>query len=399
MNGLLQVFAQITVASSAAVLVVAALRRPVRRIAGARVAYWLWLVVPTSVLALWLPVPAHTVQAFAPSLAGSVAGVLSPALTTTSVVASPGTFALAGLLIWASGVLVMAVWLAYRQRRFIRSLGNLTADADGVFRSDRIATPMLVGAWRPRVIVPADFEARYSQEDRTLMLAHERAHGERGDAVVYSLATGAVCISWFNPLMYWALSLLRRDQELACDALVLSRSDASSRRYADALLKAQLLSESDPWLPIGCHWRPAHPLKERITMLKLASPGLSRRLCGIACNVVLTASSMYAVSVCLAQGAVQSAPTVGHSVRNAGTTDRKFSLDAKNTDIRAVLKTIARDGNHNILVSDKVHGRITIHLRGVTWEQALNVVVLSQGLVTRQSGDITMIDVPHGAAN
>jgi len=38
-------------------------------------------------------------------------------------------------------------------------------------------------------------------------------------------------------------------------------------------------------------------------------------------------------------------------------------------------------------------------LKGVTWEQALNVVVLSQGLVTRQAGDSTMIDVPHRAAD
>lgn len=57
---------------------------------------------------------------------------------------------------------------------------------------------------------------------------------------------------------------------------------------------------------------------------------------------------------------------------------------------------IAKNGNHNILVSDQVHGgRITLHLKNVTWQEALNVVALSQGLVTRQSGDITFVGVSH----
>ena len=56
---------------------------------------------------------------------------------------------------------------------------------------------------------------------------------------------------------------------------------------------------------------------------------------------------------------------------------------------------IAQKSGQNILVSDSVHGKITVHLKDVTWTKALNTVVMSQGLVTRQSGDITLIDVAH----
>lgn len=393
----LRALAEIAAASSAAILIVGALRKPIRRTAGARIAYWLWLAVPTNVIALWLPAPArwHTAQAFAHSLPSSLADVVPPALMTTSAVAGSGAYAAMTLAIWAAGALSMAIGLAYRQRTFIRSLGRLTAASDGVLRSDNITAPMLVGTWRPRVVVPGDFEARYPQEDRVLMLAHERAHRERGDAVVNCAAAFSLCLFWFNPLMYWAVGRFRFDQELACDASVLVCSQSDRKRYADALLKAQLVSESDRWVPVGCHWRSGHPLKERITMLKLASPGLSRRLCGIACNVVLTASSMYAVSVGFAQTPAPSASAAVSSTGSTQSVGRKFSIDFKDADIRTVLEAIARKGNHNIVVSDKVHGRITVHLKNVTWEEAVNVVAVSQGLDTRQSGDITVLSLPH----
>lgn len=391
---ILQALLAITAASSAAILVVGALRKPIRHAAGACVAYWLWLAVPASVLALWLPAPSHTVQAFIHSLPSSLIAVVHPALIANAAPGRPGAYALTALVVWGAGTLAMAMYLAYRQWTFIRSLGCLTVGSGGLLRSDRIAAPLLLGVWRPRVVVPADFEHRYPEEDRALMLAHEDAHRKRGDASLRFVATVALCPFWFNPLVYWAVGRFRFDQELACDALVLARQETNRKQYADALLKAQLISESHSWVPVGCHWRSGHPLKERITMLKIASPRLSRRLCGIAFNVLLTAASMYAVSVSFAQGAVQPASPACRST-SAKSADKTFTIDAKNTDTRSVLAMIARKGNHNILVSDKVHGKITLHLKNVTWHQAVNVVVESQGLVARRSGDITVIGVPH----
>ena len=395
-DGVLRALAEITAASTIAILIVAAVRKPIRRIAGARIAYWLWFVVPTNALAPWFPAASRTAQPFTQSLAGSLAGIAQPPLVTTVAGGHSGvSYAVMALVIWASGVFLMVIWLFHRQQVFMRSLGHMRAGADGVLRSDYVAAPMLIGTWRPRVVVPADFEARYHDEDRALMLAHERAHLERGDALVNSVVTASVCLFWFNPLMYWAAGRFRFDQELACDALVLTRSETNKKRYADALLQAQLVSESARSAPVGCYWRSAHPLKERITMLGLRSPGLSRRLSGITFNVVLTAFSMYAVSVCFAQTAVQSASVASHATDTPDSAYKKFTIDAKNAEIRAVLAMIARKGNHNILVSGQIHGKITVHLKDVTWQEAINIVAQSQDLVTRQSGDITIVGVPH----
>jgi beta-lactamase regulating signal transducer with metallopeptidase domain len=316
------------------------------------------------------------------SLLPSLKSGFTDVLANTSMIGTSGDYALAAFLIWLVGAFLMATWLVRRQRAFVRSLGPLAVDADGTFRSDRIVAPMLVGAWRSRVIVPNDFEARYPEQDRQLMLAHERAHQKRGDALVNSLAAVWLCLAWFNPLMYWALGRFRFDQELACDALVLSRSEIGRKRYACALLNAQMTSDSAWRVPVGCHWQSTHPLKERIAMLKLPPSSARRRLAGIAFAVVLAASGMYTVSSSFAQAPAESA-------------DKKFAIDAVDMDTRKVLEMIAQKGERNILVGDQVSGKITAHLKDVTWRQALDIVVQSQGLVTRQSGNITIVDVAH----
>ncbi|MDE2052238.1 MAG: hypothetical protein KGJ72_14600, partial [Gammaproteobacteria bacterium] len=127
---------------------------------------------------------------------------------------------------------------------------------DGTWRSRRVTEPMLIGALRPKVLVPLDFEVRYSAEERELVLAHERTHMRRGDTLVNAFGAAWLCVFWFNPLMYWAMRLLRFDQDLACDAAVLAAAGKGRRgRYAEALLKAQLAGEGALPLPLACHWR------------------------------------------------------------------------------------------------------------------------------------------------
>lgn len=384
---LLQVLVQLTVVSTATGLVVGALRKPLRRAAGARAAYWLWLALPATSLAVLLPAPLPATQALAHSLLPALSGGVSESLASASAVGVSASFAEGLPLIWLAGAFLMAVWMTGRQRAFVRSLGRLVVSPEGIFRSERIAAPMLVGAWRSRVVVPVDFEVRYSERDRQLMLSHELAHQERGDAFVNSIAAAWLCVFWFNPLMYWALGRIRFDQELACDALVVSRSDAGKKHYADALLRAQLTFQSAWRMPAGCHWQSNHPLKERIAMLKLRSPAPSRRIAGIAFTFALAVSGMYFVSASYAQSPPQP--------KSAEPTDKKFALDAENTDTREVLKMIASKGARNVLVGDQVGGKITVHLKDVTWREALDIVVQSQGLVVRESGNVTIVDVPR----
>jgi beta-lactamase regulating signal transducer with metallopeptidase domain len=381
---LLRLLVQMTLCSSAAIVLVAILRKPLRHVVGAGAAYRLWMLVPACALAVLLPMPAPEAPSPTHSVLPELSSRISAALIVPRAADNSWNCDEAWLLGWLVGACLMAAWLTFRQRAFVRSLGPLVAGPDGILRSVRVCAPMVVGAWRPRVIVPADFEARYPEEDRRLMLAHELAHRERGDTRVNSIAALWLCAFWFNPLAHWALGRIRFDQELACDAIVVSRSASGTRRYANALLSAQLTSESAWRVPAGCFWQSNHPLKERIAMLKFSSPALSRRLLGMAFTVGLAAFGMYFVSTSYAQ------PPAAKAAEAA---DPKFSIEAKDTDTREVLRLIASKGGRNVLVGDQVGGKITVQLKDVTWREALDIVVQSQGLVTRQSGNITIVDV------
>ncbi len=178
-----------------------------------------------------------------------------------------------------------------QQRRFVRGLGTLSPiGADIAIARTTVGCPALVGAWRPRIVLPADFEQRYSGDERVLILAHERNHRVRGDAQINALAALMRSVFWFNPLIHFAAPRLRFDQELACDANVLARFPKARRNYADAMLKTQLAGMG---LPIGCYWQATHPLKERIAMLKQPLPGRVRGALGMALATALIAGGTY----------------------------------------------------------------------------------------------------------
>ncbi len=253
-----------TLATSAALVVVLLLRRPMRAAFGAGAAYALWALVPVALIAVLLPAPVRS-MALMP-MAVRVGGVQSVAVAPADA-AVPWTPVL--LALWLTGALAMFGLQLWQQRRFLHRLGRLRVHAHGV----RVAAisaglPAVTGVLRPRIVLPADFLHRYDADERALVVAHERQHIARGDLPCNALVALLRCVYWFNPLLHWAVACYRQDQELACDARVLRRHPRARRAYAQAMLKTQLDVFA---LPVGCHWH-THPIKERIAMLKRPSP-------------------------------------------------------------------------------------------------------------------------------
>lgn len=307
-----------------AVLFVALARVPLRGTLGARAAYWLWLTVPASAAALALPrlePAAGNSTALAPDVFGWVWTKLDSLIAATHV---SGAIAAAAVVLWAVGAGAALAVMFIRQRSFARALGALVQSSDGTWRSPGVAEPMLVGALRPRVLVPLDFERRYSAEERELVLAHERAHMRRRDTVVNALGAAWLCVFWFNPLMFWAMRLLRFDQDLACDAAVLAAAGKGCRgRYAEALLKTQLAGDGASALPLACHWRSVHPLRRRIAALRYPAVGRMRHGVGIICVTLLVGSVSIAADAIqptfdrpVAARAAGSAPAAVHASGN-----------------------------------------------------------------------------------
>jgi bla regulator protein BlaR1 len=257
------------------------IRRPVRRAFGAEISYFAWLLVPITVVASLLPdvtglqaaLPTHSVLSITidRSIEASIPTRLS--VNTSAWV----------LGIWCAGIALCALYFVVLQRAFMKSMGRLSR-AGSLLRAESTAgCPVVVGVLRPNIILPVDFESRYTSQEQALILAHEQVHQRRGDTRWNAVVALLRCLFWFNPLLHLAASCFRVDQELACDAAVVQRHPQSRRVYAGAMLETQL---ADAALPVGCHWRSVHALTERLEMLKRSTPGRARRIFGGAFLVI-----------------------------------------------------------------------------------------------------------------
>lgn len=106
----------------------------------------------------------------------------------------------------------------------------------GLYTNSLTASPLLTGFFHPSIILT---NAQLSDTDFQNILLHELTHYKRRDMFYKWLVQLAVCLHWFNPLVYWMEREISRNCELSCDEAVLKNLDADGRRaYGDTLLRA-----------------------------------------------------------------------------------------------------------------------------------------------------------------
>ena len=69
----------------------------------------------------------------------------------------------------------------------------------------------------------------------------------------------------------------------------------------------------------------------------------------------------------------------------------RLSLNFQDIDVRAILQLLADFTGLNLVVSDTVRGTVTLRLKNVPWDQALDMILRTKGLSMRQTGDVIMI--------
>src|SRR5689334_3836788 len=172
--------------TSIAVLIVAALRKPLRSLGGARLAYALWLLVPLAMASAAAPPPPKALS-LAPQPMGEfllTQGSGLPQIAATKAYPAAlhtlgDNFQALALVLWGLGFAVFGAAVVMRQRRYLAALGKLSPDPllARVFRaSGPAASPAVIGTLRAFIVLPADFEAMFDEEERGLVLAHERTH-------------------------------------------------------------------------------------------------------------------------------------------------------------------------------------------------------------------------------
>lgn len=78
-------------------------------------------------------------------------------------------------------------------------------------------------------------------------------------------------------------------------------------------------------------------------------------------------------------------------VQGPGFSGEKLSLNFQNIEVRALLQVIADFTNFNVVTSDTVTGNVTLRLKDVPWDQALEIILQSKSLGLRKSGNVILI--------
>jgi beta-lactamase regulating signal transducer with metallopeptidase domain len=288
---LLQWLWTVTLVTSAVVCVMTWLPRILRKAFGARVAYTAWWLLPIVLIACCLPARIVDADGSATTVPEPLILPVKMALDTVpqhiaQTSAEDMRRSIIWLALWSLGALAMAFHLGWQQRQFQRALGVLLHLQADLWRAQaNHGLPALLGGLRTRIVLPEDFERRFDQSQQRLMLAHERLHRHRGDHLANLSLAILRCLFWFNPLIHWAATRFRHDQELACDEAVIAAHPHLRRTYGEAMLKTLT---ADRQVPLGCHWGFSHPLKERIMQLNTSPPRTWVRCIGLGSIVMLS---------------------------------------------------------------------------------------------------------------
>ena len=103
-----------------------------------------------------------------------------------------------------------------------------------LYQNELISTPMLMGVIRPFVVLP---DLNVSRNATHHIFRHELTHYKRLDIFYKWLVQIAVCLHWFNPIVYLISREINKNCELACDEAIIKRMDKKEKYdYGDTLL-------------------------------------------------------------------------------------------------------------------------------------------------------------------
>lgn len=209
-----------------------------------------------------------------------VAAETAAAAAAQQTASAPAAQAPVWTIVWAVGVAVCAVVFAVAYGRCCREFrASFPVENDVIRRwlqshplrrtiairqSGRISSPLTFGVLRPVILVPK----KTDWTDETALryvLEHEFVHIQRFDVLSKLLLIAAVCVHWFNPLVWVMYVLANRDLELSCDETVLRRFGGDVRAaYARVLIRME--ADRGGFAPLCNHFG-KNAIEERITAI------------------------------------------------------------------------------------------------------------------------------------
>lgn len=137
-------------------------------------------------------------------------------------------------IIWICGVVAMLIFNFLQLIRLHRKLTVSIPLNDNIYLADYIPTPFVIGLIHPKIYLPSAM----SEAEQSYIIQHEKHHIRRCDHIIKLLAFVAMCIHWFNPLVWLAFALSSKDMEMSCDEAVMRQMGRDIRAdYSSSLLQ------------------------------------------------------------------------------------------------------------------------------------------------------------------
>lgn len=138
-----------------------------------------------------------------------------------------------GTFLWALGIILLLAYSAISLIKLVCRLKSAKRIEDGVYSSDRIETPFVIGIFRPRIYLPENL----SEEEKRYILLHEKTHIKRFDHLIKIIGFLVLCLHWFNPLAWLSFFLCGKDMEMSCDEAVIKAMGGEIKKdYSSSLL-------------------------------------------------------------------------------------------------------------------------------------------------------------------
>lgn len=215
--------------------------------------------------------------------------------------------------------------------------------------SDQIASPLTYGLLHPVILLPAALQ-RENEETLAFVLAHELAHIRRFDLLLKWGLVAALCLHWWNPLVWLLYVLANRDIELACDEAVLRRFGRTVRgAYASTLLAME--EKRAPLMSFGAAFSQA-PLKQRIVAIMKGRPTTIAGVVLAVAAVVLIAVAFGTAAPAAPQAMpfAQEAQTVVQELTLHGSKDAASSPSEE--EYRKLLAALKPDGYEDLSIAE-----------------------------------------------
>lgn len=134
---------------------------------------------------------------------------------------------------YLAGITAVSAFYLLQYLLMRKKLSTAVRTEGNVWYSSQVSSPFVMGLFHARICLPEGL----SEEEAGYILLHERTHIRHHDPAILFLGSVCICLHWWNPLVWVAVSQMHQDMEMFCDEASLKGASLQEKKaYANTLL-------------------------------------------------------------------------------------------------------------------------------------------------------------------